>query len=421
MRKSLSFLNIEYGSISFIRIFYSFLLSLSYFFLDNNKIESKLIKIVKNRYKKNVFFLKNARSSLGFFLKSLGINKNDQVILSSFSCLAVPYGVLSCGAKPIYLDIDPYTLNFNLENLKKKINKNVKAVVVQHTLGKPADIISIKKYLQKKNIILIEDCALAIGSKLKDKNLGCYGDASIFSMELSKTISSGWGGILIVNKKKLSKKIEKKYLLLNRETNVKSFLKHFQIFISIICYNKYLYFLGKYFYSLLYKLKIFKPSSLPEEKKGIFKDNFFEKLGRFQIIFAIVQWRSFDKIISKCVKNYNIIFNSLENSNIKVLPVAASNEFLVSNRISFLVKDRKKFTEYFQNNGVSIGKWFDGPLSPSPKSKMFNYNMNEFKSASIVSKKIVNLPCNSSLSDFDCEHIIALLNKYFSKKNDYKS
>jgi dTDP-4-amino-4,6-dideoxygalactose transaminase len=240
-------------------------------------------------------------------------------------------------------------------------------------------------------------------------------------MELSKTISSGWGGVLLVNKKKLSKKIEKKYLLLNRETNVKSFLKHFQIFISIICYNKYLYFLGKYFYSLLYKLKIFKPSSLPEEKKGIFKDNFFEKLGRFQIIFAIVQWRSFDKIISKCVKNYNIIFNSLENSNIKVLPVAASNEFLVSNRISFLVKDRKKFTEYFQNNGVSIGKWFDGPLSPSPKSKMFNYNMNEFKSASIVSKKIVNLPCNSSLSDFDCEHIIALLNKYFSKKNDYKS
>ena len=413
MFKSLSFLNIEYGSISFVRIFYSFLFSLSYFFLDNNKIEYKLIKIVKNRYKNNVFFLKNARSSLGFFLKSLGINKNDQVILSSFSCLAVPYGVLSCGAKPIYLDIDPSTLNFNLENLKKKINKIVKAVIVQHTLGKPADIISIKKYLKKKNIILIEDCALAIGSKLKDKNLGCYGDASIFSMELSKTISSGWGGVLLVNKKKLSKKIEKKYLLLNRESNVKSFLKHFQIFISIICYNKYLYFIGKYFYSLLYKLKIFKPSSLPEEKKGIIKDNFFEKLGRFQIIFAIVQWRSFDKIISKCVKNYNIIFNSLENLNIKVLPVATSNEFLVSNRISFLVKDRKKFIEYFQKNGVSIGKWFDGPLSPSPKSKLFNYNKKNFNSSVEISKKIVNLPCNSGISSSDCQRISILLNKYF--------
>ena len=413
MFKSLSFLNIEYGSISFIRIFHSFLLSLSYFFLDNNKIEGKLVKIVKIKYKKDVFFLKNARSSLGFFLKSLGINKNDQVILSSFSCLAVPYGVLSCGAKPIYLDIDPYTLNFNLENLKKKINKNVKAVVVQHTLGKPADIISIKKYLQKKNIILIEDCALAIGSKLKDKNLGCYGDASIFSMELSKTISSGWGGVLLINKKKLCKKIEKKYLLLNRETNVKSFLKHLQIFISIVCYNKHLYFLGKYFYSLFYKLKIFKPSSLPEEKKGIFKDNFFEKLGRFQMIFAIVQWNNFDKIISKCIKNYNIIFNSLKKLNIKVLPVATSNEFLVSNRISFLVKDRKKFIDYFQKNGVSIGKWFDGPLSPSPKSKLFNYNKKNFESSVKISKKIVNLPCNSGISSFDCQRITLLLNKYF--------
>ena len=150
MRKSLSFLNIEYGSISFSQILKSFFLSFIFFFSNSNKLEDKLRKIVKKKFKNNIYFLKNARSSLGFFLKSQGIKKNDQVILSSFTCLAVPYGILSCGAKPVYLDIDKTTLNFNLKNLKKKINSNVKAVVVQHTLGKSADIQNIKKYLKKK-------------------------------------------------------------------------------------------------------------------------------------------------------------------------------------------------------------------------------------------------------------------------------
>ena len=98
---------------------------------------------------------------------------------------------------------------------------------------------------------------------------------------------------------------------------------------------------------------------------------------------------------------------------IKVLPTAASNELLVSNRISFLVKDRKKFISYFQKNGVTVGKWFDGPLSPSPRSKLFNYDKKKFKFSLKISKKIVNLPCNSGMTYFDCQRIVILLNKYF--------
>ena len=416
MKINMSFLNIEYGSISFLKIFHSFLLSIYYFFFNNSKLESKLSSLIKVKYKSNIFFLKNARSSLGFFLKSIGIKKNDQVILNSFTCLAVPFGVLSSGAKPVYLDINESSLNFNLKSLKKKINKNVKAVVVQHTLGKSADIINIKKFLKKKNIILIEDCSLAIGSKLKNKNLGSYGDASIFSMELSKTISSGWGGNLLVNKRSLEKKVRKNYLLLNRDNNISSFLKHIQIFLSILCLSRYLYFFGKYFYAFFYKFSIFKPSSLPEEKNAIFRDDIFERLGRFQIILAITQWKNFDKIIFKCVENYNKIFNCLKYLNINILPVRSPNEYLVSNRISFLVNNRKKFINYFQKNNVAVGKWFDGPLSPNPNSTLFNYNKNEFKLAGKISKKIVNLPCNNSLSDSDCEYIVFLLNKYFLYK-----
>lgn len=416
MKKTLLFLNIEYGSISISNVLKSFFLSLIFFFLNSNNLENKLRQIVKKKLKNNIYFLKNARSSLGFFLKSQGIKKNDEVILSSFTCLAVPYGILSCGAKPVYLDIDKGSLNFNLKDLKKKINRNVKAVVVQHTLGKPADILNIKNYLKKKNILLIEDCALSIGSRYKNKILGTFGDASIFSMELSKTISSGWGGILLVNNKFLLEKVKKEYSLIKREDSFKSFLKHFQIFLSVIFYNKHLYFFGKYFYSIFYKFKLFKPSSSPDEPKAKFNYNFFEKLGRFQIIFAIIQWNIFDQIILKCLNNYKKLNTCINNLDIRTLPKTNQNEILVSNRICFLVNNRKEFDNFFRTNGIAVGKWFDGPLSPNPKSKLFNYDKNEFKFAIDISKKIVNLPCNNSLSDSDCQRIIILLNKYFSKK-----
>ena len=416
MIKKISFINIDYGSLTITKLLKSFYFCFVFFLNNNNSLEKKLKKIIKKKFKGNIFFFKNARSSLGFFLKSQGINKEDEVIVSSFTCLAVPYGVLSCGAKPVYLDINPLTLNFELKDLKKKINKKVRAVVVQHTLGKPSNILEIKKFLDKKKIILIEDCALSIGTKLDNKNLGNYGDASFFSMEVSKTISSGWGGILIVNNKKLSYKVNKKYLILNREKNYVSFFKNFKIFIIVILFSKNIYFFGKYFYSFFFKFSIFKPSSLPQEKNATFRDDMFERLGRFQIILAIIQWRNFDKIIFKCVENYNKIFYCLKYLNINILPVRSPNEYLVSNRISFLVNNRKKFINYFQKSNVAVGKWFDGPLSPNPNSTLFNYNKNEFKLAGKISKKIVNLTCNNSLSDSDCDYIVFLLNKYFKQK-----
>jgi perosamine synthetase len=416
MIKKISFINIDYGSLTITKLLKSFYLSTIFFFNNNYNLEKKLEKIIKKKFKGDFFFLKNARSSLGFFLKSQGINREDEVIISSFTCLAVPYGVLSCGAKPVYLDINPLTLNFDLSELKKKINKKVKAVVVQHTLGKPSNILEIKKFLNKNKIILIEDCALSIGSKLGNKNLGNYGDASIFSMEVSKTISCGWGGILIVNTKKLSDKVIQKYLVLKREKNYVSFLKNFQIFISVLLLSKNLFFFGKYFYRFFYKYKIFKPSTLPQEKNAIYANNFLERLGRFQIILAIIQWKNIDKIIHKCTENYNKINICLNNLKIKTLPIRSVNQHFVSNRICFLVKHRKKFTDYFEKNGVAVGKWFDGPLSPNPNSTLFNYNKNEFKLAGKISKKIVNLPCNDSLTVSDCEYIVTLLNKYFEYK-----
>ena len=413
MKFQFSFLNIEYGSINLTNIIKSFFILIRYMFLSNETIESKLKLILKKKYGGDIFFLKNARSSIGFFLRSQGIGKGDEVILNSFTCLAVPYGILSSGAKPVYLDIDQSTLTFNLKQLKKKINKKVKAVIVQHTHGKSADIIEIKNFLKNKNILLIEDCALSIGAKLSNRYLGTFGDASIFSMEVSKTISSGWGGILLVNKKKISKFVYQAYSKLKREKNTKSFLKYIQLSISVFCYNAYIFFIGKYLYSFFYKIKLFKPSSLPSEKNAIFKSNFFEKLGRFQIIFGIIQFNNFNLIISKCRNNFNEINNCLKKLNIKILPIINKKDFAVSNRICFLVQNRKKFINYFNSNGVSVGKWFDGPLSPSPSSKLFNYSKSRFRIAGKISKKIVNLPCNSGMSSFDCQRIVILLHKYF--------
>jgi dTDP-4-amino-4,6-dideoxygalactose transaminase len=84
----------------------------------------------------------------------------------------------------------------------------------------------------------------------------------------------------------------------------------------------------------------------------------------------------------------------------------------ISPRIPLLVKDRSFFIDYFLKNGIEIGQWFDGPLSPSPKTDCFNYNANQYPKASFVAKHIVNIPCHYRLNEDDISMIKKTLSEF---------
>ncbi|HNB54918.1 MAG TPA: aminotransferase class I/II-fold pyridoxal phosphate-dependent enzyme, partial [Anaerolineales bacterium] len=144
----------------------------------------------------HAFALDSGRSGLYLALQAMGIGAGDDVLVQAYTCIAVPNSVVWAGAKPIYADIDAVTLNVDLKSLEAKITPKTKAIVVQHTFGRPGPVEEIVNLARARGIRVIEDCAHALGAATDSGPVGSFGDAAIFSFGRDKVISSVSGGMV---------------------------------------------------------------------------------------------------------------------------------------------------------------------------------------------------------------------------------
>lgn len=143
-------------------------------------------------------------SALHLSLLAIGIKKGDYVALPSFVCTALLNAVKYVDACPILVDIDPGTYNIDFRDLKKRIKKSTKAIVLPHLFGLPADIDEILSL----GIPVIEDCAQSIGAVYKGGKAGSFGRISCFSFYATKVLSTGEGGMVVSDSENLLKKIK---------------------------------------------------------------------------------------------------------------------------------------------------------------------------------------------------------------------
>jgi perosamine synthetase len=137
-------------------------------------------------------------SALHLALIAIGVSKNDEVIIPSYTCVAVAFPVLYQQAKPILADVsDDY--NISIKDIKKKITDKTKAVIVPHMFGYPADLEEIKEICEENGIYLVEDCAQSIGATYNAKKVGTFGDISIFSFYATKMMTTIQGGMVCTN------------------------------------------------------------------------------------------------------------------------------------------------------------------------------------------------------------------------------
>ena len=114
-------------------------------------------------FRRAAYFWKG-RVALYAILKSLGIGEGDAVVVPGYTCVVVPAAVHFVGAEPVYVDIDPATFNLTLPNVLDVVgDRPVKAIVVQHTYGIPADIGPILRWAAEHDVAVIEDCCHALG------------------------------------------------------------------------------------------------------------------------------------------------------------------------------------------------------------------------------------------------------------------
>ncbi|HEV8270269.1 MAG TPA: DegT/DnrJ/EryC1/StrS family aminotransferase [Chitinophagaceae bacterium] len=145
----------------------------------------------------------NGTVALHLALLALDIKPNDEIIVPTFTYIASVNAITYMGATPIFVDSDLKTWQISTEDVKKKITNKTKAIMTVHLYGYPCDMIKINEIAKQYNLFVIEDCSESLGSKLNGQHLGTFGDIATFSFFGNKTITTGEGGMVTTNNRKL--------------------------------------------------------------------------------------------------------------------------------------------------------------------------------------------------------------------------
>ncbi len=138
-------------------------------------------------------------AALHIAVAAAGIGPGDEVITSAFTFLASALAVLHHNAVPVFADIDPVTFNISPSEIERKITSRTRAIMPVHIHGLPADMDEIRAIARKHNLTIIEDAAQAHGAVYKGRKAGTIGDMGAFSIQSSKNLSAGEGGLFVTN------------------------------------------------------------------------------------------------------------------------------------------------------------------------------------------------------------------------------
>lgn len=163
--------------------------------------EDKISKYLGVKY---AVAVSSCTSALHLALLCLGIKKGDEVLVADFTFPATGHAVLYCGAKPVFVDIDPRTYNIDSDLIDRCITKKTKVIIPVHTFGQPAEMDEIIRIAEEHDLRVIEDAACALGAKYKGKYAGTLADVGCFSFHARKCITTGEGGMAVTNDKNLA-------------------------------------------------------------------------------------------------------------------------------------------------------------------------------------------------------------------------
>lgn len=162
--------------------------------------ESKIANLVDRRH---AVAVTNGSCALDMAVTALDIKKGDEVIMPAFTIISCAAAIVRAGATPVLIDSDSATWNMDASKVEDAITTRTKAIMVVHIYGLPVDMDPILALVKKYDLKLIEDAAEAIGLTYKERPLGSFGDISTFSFYPNKNVTTGEGGMVLMNDPKL--------------------------------------------------------------------------------------------------------------------------------------------------------------------------------------------------------------------------
>lgn len=310
----------------------------------------------------------NGTAALFAGLKACGISKGDEVITTPFSFIATINAILLCGAKPVFVDIDPNTFNIDTSKIEGKVTKRTKAILAVDLYGCPAEYDELRKLANKHKFLLISDNCQAIGALYHNKPINRFAHVTICSFFNSKNITSGEGGVLLTSNKSIEKRVN-------------SLINHGQ-------------------------------------KRGI-KYNYLDVGWNFrptdiQSAIIIIQLKRLKQINDKRNKNAEYLIKHLSSVKGLILPSIKPHLLHSFSRFTIRVTDkfslsRDQLKQYLHNNEIESEVAYPKPLYKYPHVRQ--YKQSRFPIVENVAKQVLSLPIHQNLSQKELDCIIQTIKR----------
>jgi len=375
-------------------------------------IEDLEKKFAKKIGIKHAYSFNSGRSSFMAILEAFNFEKGSEILLQAFTCNAVPNPVIWSDLKPIYVDCNGDDYNVSVEDLERKITSKSKAVVVQHTFGIPADLDRIIEICKKHNLILIEDCAHALGAIYKGRQVGTFGDAAFFSFSRDKVISSVYGGMAVTNNDAAAEKIRK----IQKEIEYPSFGWIFQQLMHPVKLNWEILptyrLLGKYILVIDQKLHILSKAVHWKEKRGEKPDYFPKALPNALALLAERQLEKLGRFNSYRKELAAWYEEQLRGTSFELLRDFQDRESIF---LRYPVKHPKAheiITNAWKEN-ILIGDWYTNAVAPDDTIlEKLQYKAGSCPTAEKLALITLNLPTHINISKKHAQIVIDVIKKY---------
>jgi dTDP-4-amino-4,6-dideoxygalactose transaminase len=147
------------------------------------------------------------RMAFYYILRALDVPAGSEIIFPALTFWVVPEMARVCGMKPVFVDVDERTFNIDPARIEAAITPRTRAIVPTHLYGQPCDMDRILPLARKHKLLVIEDCAHALGARYKNIRTGTFGDAALFSFQMLKGLNAYGGGMAVTNDAALGAKI----------------------------------------------------------------------------------------------------------------------------------------------------------------------------------------------------------------------
>ncbi|HSX44871.1 MAG TPA: DegT/DnrJ/EryC1/StrS family aminotransferase [Candidatus Saccharimonadales bacterium] len=348
----------------------------------------RLKELLSKKYGGSVELTYKGREALELALLKSGLPKGSQVGINGFTCYVVYSAIKNAGYLPVFIDIADNELNFGVAELQTvhQQNPNLKAVIIQNTLGYPVNLAALVSYCSQQNIMIIEDLAHSIGTIYENGQLaGAVGDLTMLSFSQDKTIDVVAGGAMI-DRRHTNHPDELKLTKINRTQIIKN---RWYPFWTALIRMTYPIGLGRILHYCLKSLNLL-ATPMSDDLSGL-------HLMPSSAAELLIQRLSNENSEIEHRRQIAAIYQQEIPSSLQLIKHHFGQPSFL--RFPITVQDRANLVAFMKTSQIYIGDtWYDAPIGPKKYLEQTDYKSGLCPRSEQLSQTIVNLPTHRHVS-----------------------